>query len=339
MRRLGVALLWFVACAPDRPKTTPPPYDVRTAERDPVATVDGVEVGRVLFNLRFASRFRRGGSITDAVAIKRALAAEMIDEALVERAAKRRELTPSQTDEDAAWRALQASFATPALFNKYLASYPQQVAGVRATLRQSLLREALAGVKPNDPVSDADARAVYQQTISVYETPAHVVAVDWSLPVPSPDLSSKLQGDAAAALQAARDPKTPLETLGPRFGAQVKVLSNASAETLEPALWKALSPLKPGQLTRVVATPAALHILLLRAREAARHVTFAQARPGIDKLLRIRRRSDKVAALLVSLRKGAHIDNLLEKRLATLMPLRPIAPFPPASTHRLARAR
>jgi hypothetical protein len=144
-----------VSCAPadHAPPPPPAPYDVLGPERETIATVDGVAVSLARFNLLFAAHFSRAAGESAAIAVKRQLAVTLIDELLVERAAKRRGITVSDAQLDAAVQEFAARFPSKEAFARYSASHAEQSAGVRLDARQRLLRDALAGVVANEPIA------------------------------------------------------------------------------------------------------------------------------------------------------------------------------------------
>ncbi len=94
--------LWVTACAPQAPpvfpdKPPPPaPANAIAPEIEPIATVDGVPIDLATFNARYRARMpdlravMHGHEELTALRLKRAVLDEMIDEALIARAAAER---------------------------------------------------------------------------------------------------------------------------------------------------------------------------------------------------------------------------------------------------------
>ena len=230
---------------------------------------------------------------------------------------------------DAALADLGASFPSRAAYNAYVENYPEQAAGLRKQIRSRLLREALAGYRPSDPISDADARAYYTQHATLYHVPAHLRAQEIVIALPAganPEEIAARTKKATDAAAMAKNPKNAFAGLARTLSEAPSAviggdLGNATKESIEPALWTALNALKPGQTSGVIKTASGLHILHLISREPAADTSFEKARPGIEKSLRMVRRSGLVGTLMATLRKQASIDNLLERRYVTPPPL------------------
>lgn len=103
--RSALLALWVTACTPAAPPVfpgTPPPPAPASAiapETEPVATVDGVPIDLATFNARYRARMpnlravMHGHEALTALRLKRAVLDEMIDEALIARAAAERGMT------------------------------------------------------------------------------------------------------------------------------------------------------------------------------------------------------------------------------------------------------
>ncbi len=328
-----VCLALGVGCEQSSHRAVPPapPPRPTAPETGPVATVDGRAVSLARFNLVFQARFPRGGArgpVAGAAAmrLKVAIARELVDDLLVDQAARRRSIRVDAKAVDAEVARLAHTFPSPVAYRAYVAGYPEQAAGVRRSARQRLLRDRLAGVSRKARVSLADARAYYEAHKSRYVHPAYLDAADLLLPVVKGDAA----GLAAARAQAlrlvttARSPDVAFSDLvrahskGPT--AQVGgALPGVTPKNADPAIYGALSHLRPGQIAGPVVAADGVHVLKLLRRRPAADTSFEQARPGIEASLRLRRRSDEVAALLVSLRAHAKIEDHLAERYAGLL--------------------
>lgn len=291
-----------------------------------MAVVDGQPVSLPLFNLLYESRrsMPPAGQVSDraAVDLKLAIAQQLIDDFLVERAAHRRGVDISEARTDAALKSLAATFPSNGAFDRHVATYPQQGVGLRRTVRQQLLREALAGVDRLEPITEAEARDFYEKNRVLYHVPAHLTAAEIVFPIaPGAKLEEveAVRAKAREALAALRRPNVSFAAMARhlssgRTAAIGGDLGKVAKESADPAAWAALSALKPGEISPVVATPAVLRILKLTARNPSVDVSFAGARAGIEETIRSQRRSARVAGLLMSVRQQARIDNRLHSR-------------------------
>jgi parvulin-like peptidyl-prolyl isomerase len=335
-----LGLVGAVACKPTKPPKPAPRPNVQGPEQSPIATVNGEEIPLGRFNLVYAAMARRvpgtnGPVASDGAAarLKTTIALQLIEDQLVFNAAHRRAVTIPSTQVDSAVRAFAATFADQAAYRHYVAVYPEQAAGVRRTVELQLLKETLAGVTPNESISEADARAFYAQSSTTYNVPAHLRALEIVLP-PGPDLDQRVT--QVAALLA--NPKVSFSAIAHRFsGAEdAKVggeMGQVTRNSVEPAIWATLNKLKLGEISPPLKTPAGVRFFKLIDRHPATSVSFDDARPGIERSLRLRRRNARIAALMTSLRAQAKIDNRLAARLAPYLP-RAERPFGSGMPHR-----
>ncbi len=305
-----------VACTP-RGAEPPTPLAADEPEREVIATVDGEAVPLDRFNLLFAARLRGTGHrlTTRATYLetKRAIARDMVNELLVRQGAKRRGVTVSAEEVTARRTALAATFKTPEQFKQHVANYPQQDVGLRRSLETQLLEEKLAGVK-DEPVSEEHARIFYTRNNARYQTPAYLTAEEILFA-----RGARAKADEVAKL--ARDPKLSFAALARTYSKSPRArlggdMGRVEEKSVDPAVWKALRGLKPGEVSSVVESADGLRLLRLVRLNPAVNVSFETARPEIERSLRARRRSAAIADLRAALLKEATVDNAFERRHA-----------------------
>jgi hypothetical protein len=304
------------------------PTDVAAPEPSPVAYVDAEPVSLQRFNALYEARsasLSRAGTppSVSALQLKRRLATELLDELLVEKAAASRGLEVAPDEVDAAEQALRARFPRPAEFDTHV----ERAGGreeLRRGLRSQLLQERLAGIGPGPVLSEAQVRAYYEQHPEQFHVPAHLTALELLLPPgPDGDLRSP-RADAARLLAQARAPNANfadlarLHSRGPtaRVGGY---LGRVTEQAVDPARWKALSALEPGQVSEVVETPEGLHLLKLLERKPAVDVSFEEAWPRIERSYGGALRRARIAETLASLRRELRVTDTFTERYGPLL--------------------
>jgi hypothetical protein len=162
-------LLCVVACRSVRTAPSgeaPAAAAIFQPESEPIATIGGAGVPLPRFNTLYRERAARAAppaklSAEAAFAIKRALADELIEDQLVEQEAHRRGVTASEAQVAGALRDLAAGFPDRGAYQRYATEYPGGEAELRENARQRVLRDALSGFDPRQPVTDREARAFY----------------------------------------------------------------------------------------------------------------------------------------------------------------------------------
>ncbi len=307
----------LVACQ-KRGGDTQPPVAPSEPERELIATVDGEAVSLERFNLLFASRLRsfsrRPATSAAYLAAKRAIARDLVNELLVRRVAKRRGVIVSAEEVTGRRAELAATFKTPEQFAQYLAQYPQQDVGLRRTLETQLLEEKLAGVDGKSAVTEEQARAFYTRNAPRYQAPAYLTAQEIVFA-----RDARAKADEVAKL--ANDPKVSFAALARAHSKSPRArlggdMGRVEEKNVDPAVWKTLQSLKPGEISKVVESPDGLRLLKLVRTNPAVSVTFETARPEIERSLRAQRHSAAIADLRAAMQKEATVDNAFERRHA-----------------------
>ena len=299
-------------------------------ETEPIASVDGREVPLDRFNEQYESRIaklRKRPSGVDvqpamALSIKKAVAAALIDEQLVEQAAKERKLSVTDVDIDIAWNNLEQSVQNKKDFQSYIDRFPNREQGVRQMLRMCLLKDRLAGVDPQKKISEAEAQAYYKKHFQRFNIPAHLVVQDVFFPVTPGSAASAEESQKAkaeAVLVQARQPDIQFSTLARKYSQGRSAykggwLRRVTEKEIQPELWKTLSVMQPNQISGLVRASDGYHILRLVRRVASATNTIEQVEAEIKSAINTHRRSYKIAQLINNLRNQAKIDNDLEKR-------------------------
>lgn len=131
-----------------------------------------------------------------------------------------------------------------------------------------------------------DARDFYEKNRAIYHVPAHLTGAEIVFAIPpnaTPDQIAAIRAKAQDAATTARNPKLSFAVLATHVsdGPTAAVggdLGRVTRETADPAVWTALSALRPGDVSPVVTTPSALRVVKLTGRVAAVETPFAGAR-------------------------------------------------------------
>lgn len=335
VRLFAVIFLSVLSVACDREprdSSAGPALEPRTVigpETGAIASVEGRELSLDRFNSIYEYRVGKvempsnsGLGQAYALQIKRRVANELIDEALVRHEAQRRAVQLEQADIDAALQAFAASFPSKAVYRRHLAAFRGGEAALRDSFELRLLKEQLAGVEQLTPPSDREARRFYADHSHLYRIPPHLQARMIQLRLgkgATDETRSVLRKKAAELRNAARGGKSDFASLARRHSQHKSAriggyLGRVDRDTLTPALWKALQTLKPGEVSEVVESGDALYLLMLVARHPGQARAFDEVREEIKANIAARRASSLVARLMAGLRAEAEIENHLARR-------------------------
>ncbi len=89
-------------------------------------------------------------------------------------------------------------------------------------------------------------------------------------------------------------------------------LGYLTREHLYPTLAQAAFALVPGQVSRIVESPAGYHLLLVSDRRPARQLSFLLVREGLQKMLRTEQQQKATRRYIRALREAATIERLLK---------------------------
>ena len=297
-------------------------------ETAPIATVNGVDVSLRRFNRMYQARLSnlrmQDSRVEPAIAreMKFAVATQLIDELLIMQAAERQGLEVLSVEVNETIQKLAGTFPDAKSFRRYLASLPDGEEGLQETIRLRLLKEHLAGVDPNAPVSDDEARVFYEQHAEQFNIPAHLIVQDIVFLVPpeaTPDREEAQKKKAEEVAEKARQAGVSFGALARRYSESPAAKAGGYAgrvtkETIDPALWAALQSMDPKQVSGAVRTIDGYHILKLIHRNPEMHRSLDQVRETIKTTIRMQRRSSRIGQLITSLRAEAKIENFLVDR-------------------------
>lgn len=324
---LCVLIVLATGCpAPTPPKKppkvdSPAPQNAALPETTSPVSLDGVPIPAADVNRRFAQRFQRanvaGADQVSAFRLKRAVIAELVDEALVREAATRRGLTVSATERDDALAAFGATFPSPASFERYMAG-PNAADATRAQEILVLTRKLLG---PPPAITDADVEAFYARNRVRFVRPAHrrgneivfIARPDADVVARVRDLRALRDRIAREGLSFAAMARAVSDAPSRDFGGD---LGDATSQTLAPALWRALDGLAEGAMSEVVALDDRAVLLFGRERVPEVKRSLQEARPEILGAIEAARFSARRGELVSALRAAAKIEDRFTPRYA-----------------------
>jgi len=292
--------------------------DVTGPETGPIATVNGQEIARDRFNALYAHAAGRlddtPASVGRAIALKRSIARQLIDERLIEDEARKRGITATDAGVDRVLAELRRELGPDERWATYLRQRRGGLEELRRATRLRLITDTLASAISPVPVTSAEARAFYDKHRNRFEAPEAVVVHDLSFPL-SPDTAAEPARAmrARATTAAKRLQKEPAPVVAKQVAGILRLLRLTAAEG---PLGTAASQLPAGGVSDVLETGDALHVLKFVRRLPARTQTFEQARPEIEAAIQRQKRMIATSQVLTRLRGAAKIENHLQTRYA-----------------------
>lgn len=304
------------------------PKQIIEPETSSIATVNGVEISPQKFNRLYEARASKLGAKAShtlpmvALGIKAAIAGRMIDELLVEQEAERRRVTASDAEVSYALKEFENSFPNADAFRKHLSSVDDGDVGLREQIRLRVLREKLAGINPNETVSDGEVKEFYDENRFRFNLPAHLTVQDIVFlvgPNATAEIDYAQREKANRALQLAKKPEVSFPGLAIQQseGKTAKAggdLGQVTEQSIDASRWTELTRMQPGQISGVIRAADGYHILRLLRRNPEVRQTQEQATEEIKTNIRLRVHSAKLAELMIALRAKAKIKNHFLRR-------------------------
>ena len=299
------------------------------AETRPVARVNGAvltnaDLVREEYSIFPYARQHGGGLPKELEPQIRDGAMKMIVfEELVYQEALRRKMVVPVAQLQRAEADFHKQFATPEEFNALLQSeFHGSVPALRDKIRRSLLIEALLKIEVDQKgaVTPADVKAYYLKNPARFQHPESFTFQTISiLPPARPTADQVKEGRtrAESALKQAKAAKTAED-----FGLLAEKLSDddyrvtmgehkpVPADQLAPPVLKALSALKPGDVSDIIQIEQAFTIVRLAKHTPAGETKFTEVSAQLTKELQLTRTNQLRSALDKKLRQNAKIDEL-----------------------------
>lgn len=274
-----------------------------------LARVNGTTIAVADFNARFAAAGQAALSPLPAdraprLAVERAYLDSLIDQVLLYQEAARRGLKVDEAAAAAELQAMRQGWPRDS-FDRELSRRPESGNWLAEELRTAALAKQLLAqvVEPAVALTENELQAYYQSHADQFR---HAEQVHLRQIVCRDGIQATIAltqvltgGDFAAA---ARE-----YSIAPEAG-RGGDLGFISRGELPPEVEEAAFRLPVGEVSSMVETPFGVHILQVLEQLPASALTFAQARPTIERTLRRQRADARWRDWLGELRRGAKID-------------------------------
>jgi len=299
-----------------------PPKPVPAELPDPVARVNGDEIGRAEFERAIQSLEGRAGGPVPAERrdeVFRGVLDQMIAVRLLSQESTARHIAVADADVDARFAEIRQQFPTEEAFGEALAAQTMTIERLKSDIRSDLAVMQLlsAEIDPKVSVDESASKTFYDGNLERFQEDEAVRASHILIRV-APD------ADDAAKQKARAEAEAVLEDLraGGDFAALAKEHSqDASAAQggdldffsrgqMVPPFETAAFGLKTGEVSDIVETQFGLHIIKVTDRRAARTVPFPEVDGQIREFLQGQQREEATTAFIDALKSKGQIQVL-----------------------------
>lgn len=345
---LGVAVALSAACDKEAPKpkaegatnaatnsakTETTPTETPTAEANaaelpveatgPVAKVNGVEITAAEYNeevKRLNEIMGKMGPPGMLVSMKDRIVDQLIDRKLLETEIQKRAIKVPDAEVDAEYGKLtkQLEDAAPGGVKAYLEKIGRTEGEMKTDVRKSLEFKALMAAENDIAVADADIKAFYDENKAQFDQPERVKAshillkLDKDAPAEkvtevetrAKDVAAKAKAAGADFAALAREfSEGPTAPRGGDLGFFVK---GQMVPEFDAAAWA----MKPGEISDPVRTQFGFHIIKVDDRQAAKSMSFEDAKPLIEMKLQEPKLREAMTKTLDALKANATIERI-----------------------------
>jgi foldase protein PrsA len=238
---------------------------------------------------------------------KQRLLENLINQALIEQAAKEKGINVSDADIQKQIDQLKSGFKDQSQFDQALKSAGMTVDQLKAQIKNQLVTQKLVEtLAANQSVSQADIQAYYDKNKSqFFQKPAkrasHILFKAEDKAKAQKVLAQiKANPAAFAALAKANSIDTATASKGGDLG--------WPTQAYVPEFQAALDKLKKGQLSGLVQSPYGWHIIVVTDERGGTQQSLAEVKSQIQQIIVQQRRSDAYQQFLNDLRKNAKIE-------------------------------
>lgn len=288
---------------------------------DPVAVVDGTDIKKAELEKEFNNALAAAGKSASELSNEqkqqgyRAILQDMIIDRLLRKLSG--ELKVSDAEVDKSIEQLKAQFPSPEKLNEELKKTGQTLDTIKENIRVSLREQQWieARITGKTEVTDADAKAFYDQHPDAFKAPEMVRASHILIMVP-PDAKpevvaeKKKQIDAVSARVAKGEDfnKVASEVSeDPSAKQNGGDLNFFSSKQMVPEFSDAAFKLDKGKVSAPVKTQYGYHIIKVTDKKTAHTVTFDEAKPKIMAYLKEQKKRAAVNELIASVREKANV--------------------------------
>jgi len=239
---------------------------------------------------------------------KQRLLDNLINQALVEQAAKQKNITVTDADVQKQIDQLKSGFKDDTQFTAALKSAGMTLDTLKTQIRNQLVTQKLVeSLSANQTVSDADIQAYYDKNkAQFFQKPAkrasHIL------------FKPEDKATAAKVLKQLQADPTQFAALAKKYSIDTATASKGGdlgwpTSAFVPEFQTALDKLKKGQMSAaLVQSPYGWHIIKVTDERAGTQQTLAEVKTQIQQIIIQQRRSDAYQTFLNDLKKNAKIE-------------------------------
>ena len=238
---------------------------------------------------------------------KQRLLENLVNQALIEQAAKDKGINISDADIQKQIDQLKSGFKDQAAFDQALKSAGMSLDQLKTQIRNQLVTQKLVETLATDQkVTDADIQAYYDKNKSqFFQKPAkrasHVL------------FKSDAKATAAKVLKQIQDGTITFAAAAKKYSIDTATASKGGdlgwpTQAYVPEFQTALDKLKKGQMSGLVQSPYGWHIILVTDERGGTQQSLAEVKSQIQQIIIQQRRSDAYQKFLNDLRKNAKIE-------------------------------
>ena len=287
------------------------------SKKDTAAKVNGETISTTELDKQLAQLKKQYPTMFDGadgegrlLDFKKRLLDNLINQKLIEQAAKDKGIKISDADVKKQIEQLKAGFKDEKQFTDALKSAGMTLESLTEQIRQQLMTQKLIeSLSANEKVTQANIKTYYAANKSQFFKKASKRASHILFKVEDKKKAEKiLAGIKAGGNFAALAKASSIDTATAAKGGDLGWPSVA----YEPEFQAALDKLKKGQMSGLVQTPYGWHIIKVTDVRAGSQQTLALAKTQITQIIVQQRRADAYQKFLNELRKKAKIDILVE---------------------------
>ena len=265
--------------------------------------------------------------------IKESVLRRMIDAKVIEFKAKALGLNIGDADVEAKFEEHKKRFRTEESFKSYLERSKNTVENMKIDLKRNLIRDAvIEKMTGTIEVSDEEIAKYYEENKARFAQKEQIKASRILIRLAKNATKAEQKKARATAQKAYKEIKG-----GKAFAEVAKVASQAPEASrggdlgwlrrgrMAPAFDNAAFGLKEGALSKVVKTNRGFEIIKIWSKKEARQKPLDEVKESISTSIMARRRNEKRREVMLELRKGAKVEQLIKFA-------RPTPPRPGAAT-------
>jgi foldase protein PrsA len=239
---------------------------------------------------------------------KQRLLDNLINQALIEQAAKKKGITVSDADVQKQIDQLKSGFKDATLFEQALKSAGMTLDSLKTQIRNQLVTQKLVeSLSANQTVSDSDIKTYYDANkAQFFQKAAKRASRILFKPEDKANAQKILKQLQGGADFAALAKKNSIDTATASKGGDMGWPTVAYV----PEFQTALDKLKKGQMSGLVQSPYGWDIILVTDERAGTQQPLAQVKSQIQQIIVQQRRSDAYQTFLNDLKKNAKIEIL-----------------------------